>query len=133
MDGIPLNNGRYQDARAVTSDPGLRAWGQADRLTRRGHLWVQNRQHTWRNVVDGVTITPLSGSVTVPDLWLAAYRVTWWDTIDGAPFLTQTVTNTSGALSLPLPAPLTTDVAVKFEPVYSEIWPVYLCLIIRDD
>jgi len=103
MDGIPLNNGRYKDARAVASDPDLRAWGQADRVARRGHLWVQNRQHTWRNVVDGVAVTPLSGVVTIPDLSPAAYRITWWDTVGGAPFFTQTVTTTAGSLSRPCP------------------------------
>jgi hypothetical protein len=135
MDGIPLNNGHYQDARAIAPDPDLRAWGQADRIAGRGHLWVQNRQHTWRNVVDGVAITPVSGLVTIPDLVPAAYRITWWDTIAGVPFLTQTVANTAGTLALTLPAPLTTDVALKFDRVSDPIdWSsVYLPIILRND
>jgi hypothetical protein len=132
MDGIPLTNGRYGDARAVTSHPDLRAWGQADRAANRGHLWVQNRQHTWRNVVDGVSIMHISDPITVPDLTPGLYRVTWWDTLSGTPFLTQTVPNVVGALHLALPAPLTTDVAVKFELFPGEIRSVYLPVVLRE-
>jgi len=91
MDGIPLNNGRYADARALTSHPDLRALGQMDRVARRGHLWLHHRQHTWRNSIDNVSPTPISGSVTIPNMAAGVYRVTWWDTWQGAPMLTQTV------------------------------------------
>jgi hypothetical protein len=131
MDGIPLTNGRYKDVRATASHPDLRAWGQADRVANRGHLWVQNRQHTWRNVVDGVTITPVSGYVTIPDLAPGLYRVTWWDTLTGIPRVTQTVPSFAGALHLSLLEPLVTDVAVKFEAVPGEIRLVYLPIVLR--
>jgi hypothetical protein len=133
MDGIPLTNGRYGDARASTSHPGLRAVGQADRAARRGHLWIQNRQHTWRNVVDGVAIAPLSGSVTVPDLAPGLYHVTWWDTLAGAPFLTQTVPGTASGLHLSLPGPLASDVAVKFEPVRGQLHSLHLPIVLRGE
>lgn len=115
MDGIPLNNGRYAEARAITSHPDLRAWGQADRLTYRGHLWVSNRHHTWRNVVDAVPVAPISGTLTIPDLAPGAYRVTWWDTYTGTVTMTRTVTTTASSLALSLPAPLVSDVALRFE------------------
>ncbi len=115
MDGIPLNNGRYADARATTSHPDLRAWGQADRIAGRGHLWISNRHHTWRNVVDAKPIAPVSGTITIPELRAGAYRVTWWDTYSGTATLTQTITATSAGLTLTLPTPLQSDLAVKFE------------------
>ncbi|MDW8055033.1 MAG: hypothetical protein RMJ86_10900, partial [Anaerolineae bacterium] len=69
MDGIPLNNGRYRDAQATASDPNLRVLGQVDPVARRGHLWIHNRRHTWRNVVDRVSIPAVqSAAITVPNL-----------------------------------------------------------------
>ncbi len=115
MEGIPLNNGQYADARAVTSHPDLRAWGQADRVAYRGHLWVSNRNHTWRNVVDAVPIAPISGTLTIPDLAPGAYRVTWWDTYTGVVTLTETVTTSTTSLTLRVPTPLVSDVALRFE------------------
>ncbi len=131
MDDIPLNNGRYRDAQATTSHPDLRAWGQVDWLLDRGHLWVQNRQHTWRNVVDGVTITPQAGSVTIPGLPTGLYRVTWWDTWNGTAILTQTIPAVAGGLDLSLPAPLADDIALQFEPVAGTVYSLYLPLILR--
>ncbi|MCS6881072.1 MAG: hypothetical protein RMK84_01705 [Oscillochloridaceae bacterium] len=115
MDGIPLNNGRYAEARAVTSHPDLRAWGQVDRVANRGHLWVSNRHHTWRNVVDAVPIAPISGTITIPDLAPGVYHVTWWDTYTGTVTLTERVATGPSGLTLRLPAPLASDVALRFE------------------
>ncbi len=119
MDGIPINNGRYADARAITSHPSLRAWGQADRIAQRAHLWVSHRQHTWRNVVDGVPIAPISGTVTLPDMAPGLYRVQWWDTYSGTVTLTQTVLSAGTNLTLSLPAPLTRDVALQLERIFA--------------
>ncbi|MBO9336452.1 MAG: hypothetical protein J7455_17490 [Roseiflexus sp.] len=131
MDGIPLNNGRYTDARALTSHPDLRALGQVDRVARRGHLWLHHRQHTWRNIIDNVVLTPISGSVTIPDVADGVYRVTWWDTWQGAPILTQTVAASGGNLVIPLPRPLESDIALKFESVDSRVHTVALPIITR--
>ena len=111
--------------------PDLRAWGQADRVASRGHLWVQNRQHTWRNVVDDVAIAPVRGSVTIPGLAPGLYRVTWWDTLIGTAFVTKTVPNANGALHLVLPVPLATDVGVRFEPAPGEIRSIHLPVVLK--
>ncbi|MER3457879.1 MAG: hypothetical protein C4309_03900 [Chloroflexota bacterium] len=97
MAGIPLSNGRYQDTRAAVSDSRLRAWGQIDPASRWAHLWIANSLHTWRNVVNGTPIPPLSGTVTVPGLTSGSYQVVWWDTLTGTPTLTQTLTAGAGA------------------------------------
>jgi hypothetical protein len=78
---IPLNNGYYQDAGAVVSNPNLRAVGQKDLLHQNAHLWLQNTQHTWRNVVDDVAIALVSATVTITGFHEAKmYSVQWWDT-----------------------------------------------------
>jgi uncharacterized repeat protein (TIGR01451 family) len=113
MDGIPLNNGHYQDAGATVSHPDLRAWGQKDAVHGEAHLWIQSRNHTWRNVVDGVAIPGLSGQITIPGMKPGPYAVEWWDTYTGAIVETEAVEAGSNGLVLALPAPLTDDVAVK--------------------
>ncbi len=123
MDGIPLNNGRYEDARAITAHPDLRAWGQADRSAQRAHLWLSNRQHTWRNVVDNVAIAPISSTVTIPDMQPGLYQVRWWNTYSGTVTLTQTVVSAGNVITLWLPEPITQDVALQLERLWEHrLW-----------
>lgn len=114
MADVPLNNGHYRDAPAQTVVANLRVWGQRDDVNGRMHLWVQNTQHTWKRVVYGQSITPVSGSFTLPDVPPGNYTVQWWNTYatDNPVFLTQTVAS-NGSLTLTLPALLSDDVAVK--------------------
>lgn len=81
MDGIPLSSGFYQDAEAESSNPNLRVWGQKDVAHGGLHLWVQNGNHTWRKVVDGVSISPQSGTIRVEGFSPGeVLQVEWWDT-----------------------------------------------------
>ncbi|MEJ2749455.1 MAG: hypothetical protein P8183_16355, partial [Anaerolineae bacterium] len=119
--GIPLNNGRYQDAAATSSNNAIRAWGQKDLVAGRAHLWLQNSHHTWRNVADGVSITAVSGTVTIDGFQPgAAYLAQWWDTNQPDP--TQQITGTdlliaqpNGSLVLTVNG-LAGDTAVKISP-----------------
>lgn len=52
FEDIPLNNGHYINACAVTTGPNLRAWGQKDLVNNRAHLWIDNAPYTWKAVVD---------------------------------------------------------------------------------
>jgi hypothetical protein len=90
-----------------------------DRVNQRAHLWVQNRNHTWRNVVDGVPgISGLSGTVTIegfaPNTTLS---VEWHEfTTQGTPSIraSQATTSASGTLTLSLPTGAQiTDVGIK--------------------
>lgn len=118
MDGIPVNNGKYQEINAAVSDPRLRAWGQVDTLNRRGHLWLQNRSHTWQAAVSGMQVPAISGTVTLHNMPAGRYRIEWWDTYrtDNPISKTETAAANGGMLVLQLPAPLTTDIAVKIFP-----------------
>jgi uncharacterized repeat protein (TIGR01451 family) len=112
MDGVPLNNGHYEDVAAQTSHPDLRAWGQKDAVNGRAHLWIQNENHTWKNVVDGVSVPALTGNITIPGLPPGLYVVEWWDTYTGMVIESEMV-QAAPDLVLTLPAPLGSDVAVK--------------------
>ena len=81
LSDVPLNRGGYVDWGGTVTNPSLRVVGQKNPGTGAMHLWVQNRAHTWKNVVDGVAIQPASGSVTVPGFKPgAAYALERWDT-----------------------------------------------------
>ena len=112
MAGIPLSNGNYADARATTSSPTLRAWGQKDVVSNKAHLWIDNAPYTWKSVVDGTTIPPISGTVTLSGLKSGTYKAEWWDTTTGAITRTDIVTCANGAISLPVQG-LVSDTACK--------------------
>jgi len=122
MRDIPLNNGQYEDAQPISSNERLRVWGQKDLLHGQAHLWIQNRDHTWKNVVDGVEISPASGTVTLAGFQPGArYEVAWWDPYQ--PDESQQVLSTEtlkaqsdGSLVLAVQA-LVRDIAVKITPL----------------
>lgn len=111
---IPLNNGHYQDAGATVSDDNLRAWGQKDLVNGNAHLWIQNKNHTWKNVVDGISIPEVSGEVTITG-FVPNKQCTLecWDTYTGAVSRTETVTTDGdGNVHLQI-SNLQDDLAVK--------------------
>jgi hypothetical protein len=116
---IPLNNGNYQDALASMTDTNLRVVGQKDISNNRAHLWVQNKNHTWKNVVDGVAnISGLDGSVTLSGFTPNSNLPVEWHvfTTNGLPTISTSAVTTSstGGLTLNLPAdPLITDIGIK--------------------
>ena len=115
---IPLSNGSYVDAQAATNNANLVAWGQKDLQNGRAHLWINNKLHTWKAVVNRASIAPQTGTVRVSGFRAgAAYTVQWIDTYqtDPARQVTRTDTITAGSdgsINLNV-ANLTTDVAVK--------------------
>ncbi len=117
MEGIPLNNGSYRDAQAQTSQANLRAWGQRDDTNGRMHLWVQNTQHTWKRVISGQAVSPVSGTITLPNVPAGTYQVTWWSTyaLTNPVMRTEQVATSGNSLTLTLAQPLTDDIAVKVE------------------
>jgi len=78
-------------------------------------VWLQNKQHTWYNVVAlQAAVPPVSGaSMTVPKLDPGDYTIEWWDTYAGVATGTTTAsTNAAGTLVIPLPT-IEKDVACK--------------------
>jgi len=131
---IQLNNGYYQDAAASYSSGSLRVLGQKDLHNGRAHLWIQNTQHTWKNVVDGQAITPVSDSISisgfVPGL---TYLVEWWDPYakPGEPAVVKSQVLTAapdGTLDLAVNN-LLSDIAVRLRVKVFSDKPIYLPLI----
>ncbi len=91
MAGIPLSNGNYVEAAAAVSNPQLRVMGQKDLVNNRAHLWIDNVKCTWYNIVSGVNIPPVNGTLTLSGLKTGTYTVEWWDTTAGAITQTQQV------------------------------------------
>ncbi len=102
MTGLPVNNGRYQNAGAAVSNPNdVRVLGQKDVTNRRAHLWIQNRKHTWCAVVGGVQNCPytwdgsrLNGTVTVTGFVPGASYPAQWVYFDNAGSATQPAATT---------------------------------------
>ncbi len=111
LKGLSLNNGSYTDAQATASDARLRVVGQKDVLNGKAHLWIDNSTHTWKNVVDGVAIGPVTGTVTISGMPTGTYAVTWYNTYSGTT-TGGTVSASSGVITLNVSV-LATDTAVK--------------------
>ncbi len=118
MSDIPLSNGHYVDAAATFSNTNLRVWGQKDVSGGQAFLWIANRNHTWKNVVDNVTISPISDTITIPGFQPGKkYTVQWWDTYQTDPakqiLKTETiVSKANGDITLSI-SNLSSDTAVK--------------------
>ena len=115
---IPLNNGNYRDIEASVLTDQLRAWGQKDMAHGCAHLWIQNRAHTWKNVVDNEPIAGVSGLVTFDGLQPAnSYTLEWWDPYQADPDRQMVgseavVADADGLITLAVDN-LTTDIAAK--------------------
>lgn len=131
---IALNNGSYQDATATVSNPNLRVVGQKDLTHHKGHLWIQNTQHTWRSVVDGLVISPISGTITLPGFQAGqAYTVAWWNTYETNLGLETPTTETiiaqpNGGIILTV-SNLVNDTAVKI----NVIIPIFLPILLKEN
>ena len=90
--------------------------GQKDLVHGAAHLWLDNAAHTWRAVVDGLAVPPVSGTIGLamgaPG---APYQVSWYDTVSGQVTATQTVVaDDAGVVTLAV-SNLGTDLAVRLQ------------------
>jgi hypothetical protein len=151
MEGEPVSNGHYYsigtDLSGVnlvtTTNTNIRAYGMEDvssttfqgtPLAAAGRLllWVDNKNDTWRNVVDGVSIPAVSGQLTISGLPQGTYNIEWWDTEEGeitghtsataggTGQLTFSVSNLETDLAVKVSNAGTNPVAVEFQPGFSE-------------
>ncbi|MGW8318268.1 MAG: hypothetical protein ACWGPS_03405, partial [Candidatus Promineifilaceae bacterium] len=133
---IPLHNGRYRAATTAVSDNDLRVWGQVDLPAQQAHLWIQNKNHTWANVVSGLDIPSVSGTVALFGLRPnQTYWVQWWDTYESDPdrqvvAIESKVARGDGSIELVV-SDLATDTAVKILPLV-EPEPIFLPITMAD-
>jgi len=96
MKDEPLSSGDYveigtdlagSERITVTGAVGnLRAWGVRDTKSGRVLLWVDNADHTWKNVVDGMAIQPISATLTLSGFQAGkTYVVQRWDPYSSDP------------------------------------------------
>jgi hypothetical protein len=123
LSDIPLNNGHYVDAKPSVSNSNLRVVGQKDTNNNRAHLWVQHRDHTWRNVVDGVgLVSPLSGEIILDGFSPNIDLETIWHLFSTQGIPTQVTLNLqaddNGKITLPLPGDNQfTDIGILIMPI----------------
>lgn len=117
---IPLNKGGYVDWGGTVSTSAIRVVGQKNPARAALHLWVQNSQHTWKHVVDGVPVAPVSGEIVVPGFRPSIrYVLERWDTYapGGRVVSTEDITSdVQGRLHVAV-ADLRTDVALRLATV----------------
>jgi hypothetical protein len=151
MEGEPVSNGNYNSIGTdltgsdlvSTTETNIRVYGMRDTASTtyrgtslaasgRALLWIGNKNHTWRNVVDGVFIPAVSGQLTIPGLPQGTYNIEWWDTeegkitghssvtVPGTGQLTFSVSGLETDLAVKLSNAGTNPVAVEFQSGYSE-------------
>jgi uncharacterized repeat protein (TIGR01451 family) len=126
IQGEPLSNALYEeigtdlgnDQRIFLSEStgNLRAWGSRDSVNGRALLWIDNANHTWKNVVDGVVIPTASATLAIQGLPRGIYIAEWWDTRSGKVTRVEIAAYTvgsTGVLSFSI-VDLAEDLAVKF-------------------
>jgi PKD repeat protein len=116
---LNLNRGGFSDAKAEADNPNLRVVGQKNMQSGQAHLWIQNKQHTWRNVmgIDNPTpISPQSGSLTLQLIPNTIYTIEFWDTHTGKVDRTEKVLADADGNILLRVDKLEADFAVKIFP-----------------
>lgn len=118
MNDIPLNNGHYADAQAVCSSPNARAWGQKDLQAHQAHLWIDNAGYTWRAVVEGREVPPVSTTVKIAmDAPSQSFQVKWYNTATGLHASSEMVSaDAAGQVVLSI-TNLVSDIAAKIVPL----------------
>ena len=124
MQDEPLNNGHYmeigvdlendQQILLAQGSGSIRAWGVRDVENRRVLLWIDNANHTWQNVVDGMEIPPESAQLIIQGMPQGSYTVEIWDTHDGLISETTTASVTDNNELQFNVTNLAHDMAVKF-------------------
>ena len=129
---LDLNKGGYTSLDASVSNPDLRLAGQKNLTIAKAIIWIQNINHTWRNVMrvdNPQSISPESGTITISLSPNRTFTIEWWDTYSGELLTTETAeSDSSGNLTFSVSG-LETDVAVKIYPqVYTMAetdWPTH--------
>jgi hypothetical protein len=113
---LELNKGGYIDASPQIENVQIIAVGQKNLGKDKAHLWIHNRNHTWRNLMGydgGQAPSPQSGSAMIRMNPNTTYQIQWWNTDTGTVTHTKTgVTDGAGMLPIRI-SDLTSDVAVK--------------------
>ncbi len=112
--GIPWTTAGFEKATVTASRQDIRALGL--RGGPLAILWIQNKAHTWWNVVFDRPIPAIRDAwVTVAGMKPGSYRVEYWDTYAGRISRAAELRTTANGLRIPLPT-FATDLALKIIP-----------------
>jgi len=125
MHDIPLNNGSYVPLQKNVSNQNLRAWGQQQTTGEAAHIWIQNKNHTWRKVVTQGKPQAESGFVAISGIKPGVVEVELWDSWMEAvePFIIYDDTIAEDGNFYIQVSNLQTDIAVKIRskpPLHSQ-------------
>lgn len=114
LNTLPLNNGKYADIFATITGSNVVAWGQKDITNGNAHVWVHNKNNTWKNDVDNPgAIGSATGTVSFGGFQNnKQYTLETWNTYTGTKTTSTTTTSATGVISLSV-SNLTTDTAFK--------------------
>jgi len=117
LEELQLENGGYEDWAGTCSNNNIRVVGQKNIAKNVFHLWIQNKHHTWRNVVDGVSIAAQSGTVSLGGFTPnTAIELERWNTWTGRVENTETMrADGSGKITITV-SDLRTDFALRAVP-----------------
>ena len=117
---LDVNQGGYVDLAANVSNPKIRVWGQKNYVKQKAFFWIQNSDHTWKNVLNGIKSSE-SANISIFLNPRTEYIIDWWNTCSeretsgctGGIIKTETKTSgTRGKIELTV-NDLVDDVAVK--------------------
>lgn len=117
VSGLDVNKGGYVDAAPTTTNSTIRAVGQKNLAKGTAYLWIQNKLHTWRNVMgveNPTPVTPQSGTVIVQMTPNTTFTMERWDTYTGTLVASQSVSSdAAGNLAIAVSS-LSSDFALRF-------------------
>jgi hypothetical protein len=101
MQTLDINQGGYVDVNATVSSPDIRTLGQKNLASGKAYIWIQNKNHTWKNVMDRANIPPQNGTVSLTLKPSTGYTVQWINTYTGETTNSQTLSSDgAGTLTL---------------------------------
>ncbi len=94
VDTLEINKGGYADLAATNASSSLHVFGQKNLSAGKAYGWVHNKSYTWKNVMDGVNISPVTNSFQIKLSANTTYIIDWYDTSTGN--VSRTENKTSG-------------------------------------
>ena len=114
---VPWTTAGFEPFTIATSDPSLCVRGLRGTKRNLVLLWLQNKNHTWWNVVEGASISEARGAeLELTGVDDGRWRVEWWDTWRGKRTRSETITAAEDKLVLNI-SPVARDQAVRLSQV----------------
>lgn len=123
MKEIPLNNGQFVPLSKTVTNQELRVWGQQQTTGKAAHFWVQNKNHTWKKVLENGNPIPESGQIILSGIKPGEVTIEMWDSWAEATSPTEIVSQvvgTDSTLTIII-SNLVTDIAFKVKSAENQV------------